>query len=195
MDSKSHKPGTRRWVLFLLTLLIGGLGAVLVLSLRKDVTRPYTDQDVPGRRNVRNPQVGQESLREVGSKFSQPLRRIGEQVDHRSISFGQIDVKGTVLDQHGQPLANIAVDFTVDQSGPYAPARKKGSTSTDAAGNFRISGYEGTAVGIYPKAEGYMLVATNNRVIYSGFARDNPLHRLSAGTDRVILMWKLAGAQ
>ena len=138
--------------------------------------------------NVPDSTKASERIVEIASKVAAPIKGLQRQSEHRAIQFGNIDVTGIVLDQFGQPLTNIVVEFEIDQSAPYASKSKMGSTTTDGHGSFKISGYEGASVGILPKVDGYVLLATNNRVIYSGFFRTHPMHISNSGTQRVIRM-------
>src|SRR5882672_6337165 len=134
-------------------------------------------------------------ITKVASKLTAPIDGARRLNDHRSIHIGQIDVSGAVLDQFDHPLTNIQVEFVVDQSAMYSPSTKRYFAATDNTGAFKINGLEGAAVAIFPKAEGYILIQTNNRIIYSGFHQDSPLHVRQSGTRRVIRMWKLQGAE
>lgn len=129
------------------------------------------------------------------SKIVEPLRNRQIQSEYRAISFGRIDVSGVVIDQFDQPLPNVSVEFVIDQSGGNAASSKRAATTTDGNGIFKIAGFEGTAVAMFPKADGYLLLQTNNRVIYSGFYKNDPSHFSNDGTNRVIRMWKLQGGE
>jgi len=101
-----------------------------------------------------------------------------------------INVSGVVIDQFDHPLENIPVEYEVAHAAGKVGKVTRGTTTTDGQGRFEISGLEGAAISLVPRADGYLLIATNNRVSYSGFFKSDPLHYLVAGTNRVLRMWK-----
>lgn len=184
-----------RRITLLIVVLLGVAGGIYFFFRyqMKDSGSQTADENTFN--NVPANAKASEQIAEMASKVTGPIKELQRRSEHRSIQFGNIDVTGVVLDQFDQPLTNVVVEFEVDQSGPNSPTSKRGSTTTDGLGAFRISGYEGASIAITPKADGYVLVATNNRVIYSGFFKTNPMHYSHSGTQRVIRMWRLKGGE
>ena len=115
--------------------------------------------------------------------------------EHETLQIRDVEAYGTVIDQFDAPLANIAIDYAIDRSTLHSQAISHGATSTDLNGHFAITHKRGAGVVITPKAVGYVLIATNNRVLFSAFLESDPLHYRLSGTQRVIRMWKLQGPE
>ena len=131
----------------------------------------------------------------IGSTMRAARDAVERGAEYRAINFAPIAVSGSVLDQFDNPLRNVPIEFTIGRSTIASSATEKGTTTTDKNGAFHISGYEGAAIAIVPKLDGFILIPTNNRVIYSAFSMQDPLYYRVGGTNRVIRMWRMRGAE
>src|SRR5579859_3458441 len=106
-----------------------------------------------------------------------------------------IDFYGKVEDQFSNAVANAAVNFNVRVYNGIESTVKRGQVTTDANGQFTISGYKGESLGLVPAKAGYALATTGNGTFFKYSHLEDQHYVPDQKNPTVIKMWKLQGAE
>ena len=107
----------------------------------------------------------------------------------------QIVLYGCVKDQFDSPVADASVLGVIQVNNGVRVGTDRLSLTTDARGEFSISGYKGKNLGITIKKTGYVMATTNTSFVYSLLWPEGQRQVPDPNTPVIFKMWKLQGTE
>ncbi len=106
-----------------------------------------------------------------------------------------IELYGKVVDQHGEPLADVEVYASVIYNTGLSSGVDQGETKTDASGLFSIKGMKGRTLGIGLAKGGYKYGGDHGPFQFSDLEEPAKQYHPDANKPVVFVMHKLQGAE
>lgn len=106
-----------------------------------------------------------------------------------------IEFYGKVVDQFGNPLADVAVYASVIYNTGSKSGIDKDETKTDAQGLFSLRGLRGRTLGIGLEKAGYEDVGDHGPFQYTQLVKEEERHVPDAKKPVLFTLWKLHGAE